>query len=172
MESIQNYLDGLFSKLPMTAEVQKAKEILLEMMEDKYSQLIEEGKTPNEALGTVISEFGNLDELADELGIADVVEAKTPLDAVAENVNEYKEKIQHNIDKQYAKYKKKKAKKTSGNRYLDGIMSVYWETITCAYLIWSFLTFDWFISWVIWPVAGVVFGIIKSICFGKDKEEK
>ena len=43
------------------------------MMEDKYEELISEGKTENEAVGIVISEFGNLDELADSLGISEAV---------------------------------------------------------------------------------------------------
>ncbi|MFQ7714954.1 MAG: permease prefix domain 1-containing protein [Agathobacter rectalis] len=43
------------------------------MMEDKYNELISEGKSDNEAIGIVISEFGNLDELADSLGIKSFV---------------------------------------------------------------------------------------------------
>ena len=40
-------------------------------MEDKYTELIEEGRSENEAIGTVIAEFGNLEELAQDLGIED-----------------------------------------------------------------------------------------------------
>ena len=43
------------------------------------------------------------------------------------------------------------------------IMEVYWPTITCIYLIWSFLTFEWWVSWIIWPVAAIVHSILKSI---------
>ena len=39
------------------------------MMEDKYNELINDGKNENEAVGTVISEFGNLEELSKELGL-------------------------------------------------------------------------------------------------------
>ena len=69
METIKNYLETMFANLPNTAPVLKAKAELLQMMEDKYTELIERGETTNSAVGTVISEFGNLDELADELGI-------------------------------------------------------------------------------------------------------
>ena len=68
METIKNYLENMFSHLPNTPEVQKAKYELYQMMEDKYNELISEGKADNEAIGIVISEFGNLDELADSLG--------------------------------------------------------------------------------------------------------
>ena len=59
----------MFANLPATAEVLKAKDELWGMMEDKYNELISEGKSENEAVGTVISEFGNLDELAETLGL-------------------------------------------------------------------------------------------------------
>ncbi|SDM46518.1 permease prefix domain 1-containing protein [Lachnospira pectinoschiza] len=74
METIKSYLDAMFGNLPNTNEVKKAKAELLEMMEDKYNELKAEGKTDNEAVGTVISEFGNLDELASELGLEKEVE--------------------------------------------------------------------------------------------------
>ena len=69
METIRNYLNTMFAGLPDTPEVRKAFEELSAMMEDKYSELIEEGRSENEAVGTVISEFGNLEELAQTLGI-------------------------------------------------------------------------------------------------------
>ncbi len=73
MEIIKNYLESMFANLPNTPDVLRAKSELLSMMEDKYSELISEGKTENEAIGIVISEFGNLDELADSLGIANAI---------------------------------------------------------------------------------------------------
>ena len=73
MNAIRNYLDNMFRNLPNTEAVRRAKSELLQMMEDKYEELIAEGKTENEAVGIVISEFGNLDELADSLGITEAV---------------------------------------------------------------------------------------------------
>lgn len=75
METIWNYLDNMFVNLPQTPEVLRAKEDLAEMMEDKYNELIQEGKMQNEAIGIVISEFGNIQELIDELGIASFTNA-------------------------------------------------------------------------------------------------
>lgn len=67
MDTIKSYLETMFANLPATAEVLKAKDELWGMMEDKYNELISEGKSENEAVGTVISEFGNLDELAETI---------------------------------------------------------------------------------------------------------
>lgn len=71
MEAIREYLNNLFMNLPETPEALCAKAELMEMMEDKYEELIKEGKSEAEAIGIVISEFGNLEELSGELGIGD-----------------------------------------------------------------------------------------------------
>lgn len=80
METIKNYLESMFANLPNTEEVKRAKEELLQMMEDKYNELVEEGHSSNSAIGTVISEFGNLEELSEDLGISKEVQE-------VENVN-------------------------------------------------------------------------------------
>lgn len=77
METLKNYLETMFMNLPNTPEVRRAKDELWQMMEDKYAELIAEGHTENEVIGTIISEFGNLSEIAEELGIEEVV---TPRD--------------------------------------------------------------------------------------------
>lgn len=48
------------------------------------------------------------------------------------------------------------------NPTVETIMSLYWPTVTSVYLIWSFLTFDWHLTWVIWPVAAIISGVIKA----------
>lgn len=76
MDIIKKYLETMFMNLPSTNEVRKAKEELFSMMEDKYNELKAEGKTENEAIGIVISEFGNLEELEKELGLDGFVKEK------------------------------------------------------------------------------------------------
>lgn len=92
METIRNYLETMFLKLPNTPEVYKAKNELWQMMEDKYTELKSEGKSENEAVGIVISEFGNLDELAQGLGIAQFLKnqpAQTTQTLSLEDVKKY-----------------------------------------------------------------------------------
>ena len=86
METILSYLENMFLHLPRTPEVLRAKEELATMMEDKYNELIAEGKRENEAVGIVISEFGNLEELSEELGLGDLEQTKeedTPVKRVS-----------------------------------------------------------------------------------------
>ena len=69
MDTIKTYLDNMFLNLPKTDEINTLKNDLLNNMEDKYNELKTQGKTENEAIGIVISEFGNIDELINEMGI-------------------------------------------------------------------------------------------------------
>lgn len=326
MDIIKTYLDNMFQNLPNTPQVQRAREELLQMMEDKYTELKEEGKTENEAVGIVISEFGNLDELAEDLGIQnvmtkgqeqdifsgswmDIESAKSGLSALgrrawmialgvllciispvsnifcdALEVDGYENLLEgigacimfvliavavvlfvlsggvakewkdgnFRLDQEAEQYVWKEKRKNGGlfqlviavgiavcvlsvappimvdsldmndpwedlsggmflivvaigvflivygamkngnynrllhieeagnkkveykavykNPVVDTFMSVYWNTATCVYLCWSFLTFDWHITWTVWPIAAVIYNIFKSI-FGEECEE-
>jgi len=68
MEAIKTYLETMLSALPKTEESFRLKNELLISMEEKYNELKAAGKSENEAIGTVISEFGNIEELMEEIG--------------------------------------------------------------------------------------------------------
>lgn len=61
-------------------------------------------------------------------------------------------------------------KKKSG-KLVDKISSIYWLLVTAGFLAYSFITNDWEHSWIVWPVAGVSFGVIAVICQLIQKEE-
>ena len=281
METIKSYLETMFANMPNTPEVLRAKQELWGMMEDKYNELISEGLSENEAVGTVISEFGNLDELSETLGL-NRQQYNTPSDnrrclsieEIKKYIRAYNVKSiliaigffvlsgimlkqfddikykQCRVDYQSASYiqnecdhmrtihslclsigvalcvmsvippiiidalnfeilddlggagvlcfvgigvflivyqaNASKAYKVllslnnpdtiAGNyakpanksvEYINptatAIMSVYWSTVSCIYLSISFLTFYWHITWVIWPIAGVIYALLKNV---------
>lgn len=47
-------------------------------------------------------------------------------------------------------------------RVIGRIASVYWCVVTAAYVGYSLWSKQWAVSWVIWPVAGILFGAIAS----------
>ncbi len=319
MEIIKNYLESMFANLPNTSDIIKAKQELYSMMEDKYTELISEGKADNEAVAIVISEFGNLDELSESLGIQNALIEQPDISrrsvskddafafirdterhkfmvgiavllfitcavgpilggdgisgtiglvymfsAIAAGVGliiyssetmkkwDYFTDMPCSIDYSTAddiyradqddrptralrltfgiilcilcflpvvvfsmldsgefltdafgpafllgmvglgvmliivsgakhdactKLLSLNDRTTVSGNYngmqapapkfsdptVDSIMSVYWPTITCLYLIWSFLTFDWHFTWIIWPIAGIIHAVIKRI---------
>ena len=90
MDIIISYLENMFAGLPRTPKTEKAKKELLAMMEDKYNELKARGLAENEIIGIVISEFGNLSELAEELdlGVAELTE-ETRICVGLEEAKEY-----------------------------------------------------------------------------------
>lgn len=66
------------------------------------------------------------------------------------------------------------------NRRQDKIMSpvasIYWILATVIYLAWSLPTEDWEHTWIVWPIAGVLFAavacVVSLISERKKKEEQ
>jgi len=50
------------------------------------------------------------------------------------------------------------------SRISGAIATVYWLMSTAIYLGWSFLSKEWYITWVLWPIAGILFVAVKLIC--------
>ena len=50
------------------------------------------------------------------------------------------------------------------SRLMGPVSTVYWLVVTAAFLAWSFLGDSWHISWVLWPVAGVLFAAVAALC--------
>ena len=53
----------------------------------------------------------------------------------------------------------------------EAVGSIYWCIVTAAYLAYSFISMDWAHSWIIWPVAGVLFGVVEAIWALVDKSK-
>ncbi len=50
------------------------------------------------------------------------------------------------------------------NHVRETVGTVYWLSATALYLGWSFLTNAWEITWVVWPIAGILFAAVMCIC--------
>lgn len=90
METIRLYIDNMFLGIEETTRVKVAKAELLAMMEDKYHELKDQGLNENEAVGQVISEFGNLEELAEDLGLEKELGGKNKQAVVVDYIDEGK----------------------------------------------------------------------------------
>ncbi len=56
------------------------------------------------------------------------------------------------------------------NKKKDAFGGAYWPIVAAVYLGWSFISNDWGITWVIWPVAVLVFaGIMAALSGLQDK---
>ena len=56
----------------------------------------------------------------------------------------------------------KEALRHPGGQQVKVLMNLYWIVVTTVYLAVSFLTFAWGITWIIWPLAGLLSAIIRT----------
>ncbi len=88
MNTIYNYVESIFINLPRTEEIERLKEDMLINMEEKYDDLKGQGFSENEAIGTVLSEFGNIDEIIEEYNLS------------LENENEFEDPNELNMSRE------------------------------------------------------------------------
>ncbi len=67
----------------------------------------------------------------------------------------YDKLLQENEFSKDSKIIKKKGNNTLG--------TCYWLVVTATYLAWSFISRDWHITWIVWPVAAVLYGVFDTI---------
>ena len=46
---------------------------------------------------------------------------------------------------------------------MSRIATIYWLLAVAIYLGWSFLTNAWHITWIVWPIAGILYGVVIAI---------
>ena len=54
-------------------------------------------------------------------------------------------------------------KKRKESALEETVTTVYWLLVTAGYLIWSFLSAGWRITWIVWPISGIIFAAIREI---------
>jgi transcriptional regulator with XRE-family HTH domain len=64
------------------------------------------------------------------------------------------------------------SKEAKSNTLLKGIAPLYWTIATAIYLGWSFLADSWHISWIVWVIAGVLYGGLSAILSQIQKNKK
>lgn len=62
--------------------------------------------------------------------------------------------------------------KKEANKKIGPVAAVYWCAVVALFLAYSFITDDWDKSWIIWPVAGVLFGAVCAVFEILDKKNK
>ncbi len=65
--------------------------------------------------------------------------------------------------------KSKKSKETKS--LIESIESIYWVIIVAIYLGWSFMSGDWYMTWIVWPIAGVISQIIPEIIKLRNRDK-
>ena len=65
----------------------------------------------------------------------------------------------------------KKIERNKRTKRLNKLAAFYWPLLAAIYLGWSFWTMDWGVTWIVWPVAAVLFAALVGLRQLIDKEE-
>ncbi len=60
----------------------------------------------------------------------------------------------------------------SKNALQEAILSLFWLAVVGAYLAWSFLSGDWHITWIVWPIAGCLSEVLSILLRSGRKNKK
>lgn len=55
------------------------------------------------------------------------------------------------------------AKQKSEKTFLSPFETIYWIVVLAGYLTWSFVTNRWDLTWIVWPIAGVLYVVFAEI---------
>lgn len=66
MDSLVTYVNNTFSGVPQTEEIKNLKSEILNRMQSGFNDLKNDGKSDEEAVGIIISEFSNISDLINE----------------------------------------------------------------------------------------------------------
>ncbi|MCL2323741.1 MAG: permease prefix domain 1-containing protein [Oscillospiraceae bacterium] len=149
IERIKEHIFKLFETAPKTSRVNEAKEELLAGCIDKYNDLIKQGKSEEEAYAEVIAGIGDVNEL---------------LSTILESNQNYKQdnsQSSYNPPKPKPSFIRSDTDENEKNKILNKslrgpITSTMWLGTVVIYLLISFITNRWDITWLIFPLAVVV----------------
>ena len=92
MNKIVNYVNNLFFGLPKTEENARLKDQLLDSMQSKYQEYLNQGLAEDVAFGKVAAEFGQMEELMPDYVPAETAAehpAKEPSPRLQAYMNEF-----------------------------------------------------------------------------------
>lgn len=133
MNTLITYVDNTFSGIPQTEEIQTLKRKILTEMESQYNQLKLQGKSEDEIVGLIISNFSDISKRINE-------------HMRIQNENEIRPDIITNAP----------IRTRDNRRLIRAIMNSYWIIVVTFYLLISFTFHIWNISWIIFLIAAAV----------------
>ena len=145
-ERLIEYIDGLFSGAALNMRNAEIKEEILQNTLEHYDDLLSEGKSEQEAYDAVIQGIGDVRPLVEPDGSAVSAEA--------------------------APESQPSAPETAADEThpgLRGAVGGIWMLFTALYLLISFTTHAWHITWILFLIAPAVINILNAVLDAKSR---
>jgi len=157
-DKLRVHVEELFRNAPDTNLINEIREELLANLNDKYEDLLSQGKNREEALAATVSNIGDIERLIKDLSTVEEL------------------KITDLLMKMATRYSNQN---TIGGQIIDRVISglrklvplavgslLLWNSVLAFYFTWSIFFCAWRISWVTF-IAGAVLQVVAIIIFAK-----
>jgi len=203
--SIRYYVDEIFAEVTPSRKSVELKEEMIQNLQDKYNDLLDEGKTPEAAYNIVVAGIGDVSALLGELesndfpqnarleetrrksamftsiAVSMYILAVLPvlllrglngvvimiaMAAIATGLLVYNSMVRpspndDDEDSMVEEFRAWRAGTHEQRSMIRAISSAMWSVVVAAYIIISFTTGAWHITWVIFLIAGAAQSLIK-----------
>lgn len=78
VKKLKNHVDYLFKDIPDSDQVNMIKQEILQNLEEKVWDLMSQGKEEEDAINKAIVDFGDIEEIKNELGMKKPIKKRTP----------------------------------------------------------------------------------------------
>lgn len=212
-EKLRRYVENLFEEAPQNKKTIELKEEMIQNLQEKYQDLLEEGKSEEAAYNIAIASIGDVSGLLEELQASGtekhysqemllksrnrsallvtiavmlyilcvlpvifanyfenevqglvlmvlMVAAATGL-LVYNNMTKLKKvRMDDTVVEEFREWKEKG---NSLNQIFRSVSIALWSLAIAVYFMVSFVTMAWYITWVIFLIAGAVQAIVKAV---------
>lgn len=210
-DRLREYINSIFQEAPQTKKVIEVKEEILQNLQDKYEDLLAEGKSEDAAYNIAVASIGDISELIDDMGenannrdygqfdteqrkerrksalitsvavalyilcIVPVIIAEDAIEAlvfmfimvaVATALLIYNHmtkstyrKTDDTLAEEFKEWRESTSQKT---QIYKAMGSALWAITVVIYILISFWTHAWHITWVIFLIAVAIQNIIKA----------
>ncbi|MCI8496689.1 MAG: hypothetical protein HFE85_00385 [Clostridiales bacterium] len=208
-EKLRRYVEELFKEAPQTKKAIELKEEMIQNLQEKYQDLVREGKSEEAAYNIAVASIGDISVLLDGLREHSAPDRFTQemmmksrnrsailvsiavmlyilcvlpamfLDsmqgpalmfimiAVATGLlvfnNMTKPRRVRMDDTVVEEFREWKAKNSELNQVMRSVSAALWALTIALYFIISFTTMAWYVTWVIFLLAGAIQAIIKAV---------
>jgi len=213
-DKLRRYIEGLFEETTPSRKSTELKEEMIQNLQDKYSDLLQEGKSPEAAFNIAVAGIGDVTMLLNELekdarpderaqkksamftaiavmmyivSVLPVIILSTmggdPILGVvfmfiivagATGLLIYnsmtKPKYYKEDDTMVEDFLEWQDETHERRQMRKAISSALWSVITALYIIVSFATMAWHITWVIWVIGGGIESLINVFLSAKNKK--
>lgn len=156
-DKLTRYVDGLFRSAALTVKNAELREEILQNTLEKYDDLLRDGKSEEEAYRMAVDGIGDISQLIEPAYVPPQPPAPVPEEKPSEKAVTVDVELVDDFDED-ADFQARK-------KMFQSVKSALWLLVTAGYILWSFASGAWRITWIIFLVAPAIMSVLDAIFY-------